>query len=344
MIGLMAAGGAALLVAAFCTPMLIRWLSHRHIRQNIRELGPQSHFIKEGTPTMGGLAIVASMILGYVMGHVGSGLHFTKAGILAVAVVCGFGLIGFIDDWLKVRHRHNLGLNKRAKFTSQVLIALAFGMLALHWAKTDTYLSFTRWSSPGVNLGSTLWVVWVAVIIIATANAVNLTDGLDGLASGSATFAFSCLAIIGYWQFRHFSIYNVRSALDLAVLSVAFAGACLGFLWWNAKPAKLFMGDTGSLAIGAGLGALSIELNLQLLLLIIGGLFVVVTLSVIIQVVSFHLFHKRVFKMAPLHHHFELAGWQETTVIVRFWILAGLCSAFGLAVFYADFLSVSPPK
>ena len=178
------------------------------------------------------------------------------------------------------------------------------------------------------------------MIIAATANAVNLTDGLDGLAAGSATFCFACLAVIGYWQFRHFAIYHVAAALDLALAAVALAGACLGFLWWNAAPARIFMGDTGSLSIGSGLAALCLLMNLDLLLPVIGGLFVIVTLSVVIQVVSFRVFHRRVFRMAPLHHHFELLGWPETTVIVRFWILAGLFAALGLGIFYGDFLSV----
>jgi phospho-N-acetylmuramoyl-pentapeptide-transferase len=190
-------------------------------------------------------------------------------------------------------------------------------------------------------MGTGLWVVWATVIIAATANAVNLTDGLDGLAAGSSTFCFATLAIIGYWQFRHYSIYHVTDALDLALISVAMAGACLGFLWWNAAPAQIFMGDTGSLAIGTGLAALCLLMDLDLLLVIIGGLFVIVTLSVVIQVISFRLFQRRVFLMAPLHHHFELKGWPETTVIIRFWILAGLFAAGGLGIFYGDFLSAS---
>jgi phospho-N-acetylmuramoyl-pentapeptide-transferase len=173
---------------------------------------------------------------------------------------------------------------------------------------------------------------------VGASNAVNLTDGLDGLAAGSATFAFSTFALIGYWQFRHYSIYHVHPALDLAQAAIAMAGSCAGFLWWNAAPARIFMGDTGALAIGAGLGALALQMNLQLLLPVVGALFVIITLSVVIQVVSFRLFHRRVFRMAPLHHHFELAGWPETTVIVRFWILAGLCTALSLGIFYADFL------
>jgi phospho-N-acetylmuramoyl-pentapeptide-transferase len=201
-------------------------------------------------------------------------------------------------------------------------------------------LSFTRYSSIGINLGSVGWVVFAVFVVVGTSSAVNITDGLDGVASGSATFGFAILAIIGYWQFRHYSIYHVASALDLALIAVAMAGACLGFLWWNAAPARIIMGDTGSLAIGAGLAALCLLMNLQLLLPVIGGLFVIVTLSVVIQVISYRVFKRRVFRMAPLHHHFELAGWPETTVTVRFWILAGLFSALALGLFYADFLSV----
>jgi phospho-N-acetylmuramoyl-pentapeptide-transferase len=212
--------------------------------------------------------------------------------------------------------------------------------LAVYWAHASTTLSFTRYDSFGLHMGTALWVAWATLIIAAFSNAVNLTDGLDGLAAGSSTFCFACLAIIGYWQYRHFTIYRVPDALDLALAAVALAGACLGFLWWNAAPAKIFMGDTGSLSIGSGLAALCLLMNLDLLLVVIGGLFVIVTLSVVIQVISFRVFHRRVFRMAPLHHHFELMGWPETTVIVRFWILAGLFAALGLGIFYGDFLSV----
>ncbi|HLX89963.1 MAG TPA: phospho-N-acetylmuramoyl-pentapeptide-transferase, partial [Acidimicrobiales bacterium] len=182
---------------------------------------------------------------------------------------------------------------------------------------------------------------WAVFIIVAESNAVNLTDGLDGLAAGSMSFCFICFALIGYWQYRHFALYDVKNALDLALCAIAMAGACVGFLWWNAAPARIFMGDTGSLAIGTGLACLCLQMNLQLLLPVIGGLFVIVTLSVVIQVVSFRVFHRRVFRMAPIHHHFELVGWPETTVIVRFWILGGLFAALGLGLFYADFLATT---
>ncbi len=344
MIAVMVAGGVAMLVAATTTPVLINWLAKRRIGQQISEDAPRAHAQKAGTPTMGGTTMVLAILSGYGFAHVATGVSFTHSGLLVMAAVTAAGVVGLADDWIKIRQRRSLGLNKRAKFGGQLAVSVAFVVLALNWTGVSTYLSFTRWSSTGIDLGVVGWALFAMVTIAGTANAVNLTDGLDGLATGSAALAFSCLALIGYWQFRHFSIYRVGASLDLAICAMALAGACVGFLWWNAAPAKVFMGDTGSLAIGTGLAALCLEMNLQLLLPILGGLFVLVTLSVIIQVVSFRAFGKRVFRMAPLHHHFELAGWPETTVIVRFWILAGLFTVLGLAVFYADYLAVAPQR
>jgi phospho-N-acetylmuramoyl-pentapeptide-transferase len=339
-ISLMTSGGVALWVAALSTPLLIRWLVKNNIGQQVREDGPQVHIAKAGTPTMGGLGIVGAVVVGYLTAHAVPGVTFSRSGTLIVLALVGAATIGLADDWIKVRHRRSLGLNKRAKLGAQIGLGVAFSLLAVYWAHAATTLSFTRYDSTGFHMGTALWVVWSTVIMAGSANAVNLTDGLDGLAAGSATFCFACLAVIGYWQYRHFAIYHVADALDLAVAAVALAGACLGFLWWNASPARIFMGDTGSLAIGSGLAALCLLMNLDLLLVVIGGLFVIVTLSVVIQVVSFRVFHRRVFLMAPIHHHFELLGWPETTVIVRFWILAGLFAALGLGIFYGDFLSV----
>ncbi|HVC67306.1 MAG TPA: phospho-N-acetylmuramoyl-pentapeptide-transferase [Acidimicrobiales bacterium] len=340
MISLMTSGGVALWVAVLSTPFLIRWLLKNNIGQQIREDGPQVHIAKAGTPTMGGICIVAAVVAGFLSAHVIPGVTWSRSGALVMLAIVGAAAIGFADDWIKVRHRRSLGLNKRAKFGSQTALGLAFSILAVYWAHASTTLSFTRYNSLGLHMGTVVWIVWATVIITAAANAVNLTDGLDGLAAGSSTFCFATLAIIGYWQYRHFSIYHVGDALDLALAAVALAGACVGFLWWNAAPAKIFMGDTGSLSMGSGLAALCLLMNLDLLLVILGGLFVIVTLSVVIQVISFRVFHRRVFLMAPLHHHFELLGWPETTVIVRFWILAGLFAALGLGIFYGDFLSV----
>ena len=341
MISLMSAGGVALWVAALGTPLLISWLRRKRVGQQIRADGPHMHHAKAGTPTMGGVAIVAAAVIGYLLGHVAARVAFTRAGILVIVVTLAAGVIGAVDDWIKVHHRRSLGLNKRGKFGALVVVAVGYALASVHWSGVDTHLSFTQWNSLGIDLGAAWWVIWATLVVVGTANAVNLTDGLDGLAAGSATFCYAILAIIGYWQFRHFSIYKVPDALDLALVAVALAGACLGFLWWNAAPARIFMGDTGSLAIGTGLAALCLQMNLQLLLPVLGGLFVIVTLSVVIQVVAYWVFHRRVFLMAPLHHHFELMGWPETTVIVRFWILGGVFAALGLGVFYANFLSAT---
>jgi phospho-N-acetylmuramoyl-pentapeptide-transferase len=339
----MSSGGIALLIVVLATPFLIRWLVRNRIGQHIREDGPATHSAKAGTPTMGGIAIVAAVVIGYAMGHVGTEVRFSATGYVVIITVFLFGLIGFLDDWIKYRHRRSLGLNKRAKLAAQIGVGVLFAELALHWAHTSTALSFTRMASPGYQLGEVGWVVFAVLVVVATSNAVNLTDGLDGLAAGSSTFCFAVLAIMGYWIFRHVSIYHVlpASAIDLALASVALAGACLGFLWWNAAPAKIMMGDTGSLAIGSGLAALCLLMNLDLLLPILGGLFVLETVSVIVQVVSFRAFGRRVFRMAPFHHHFELLGWPETTVIVRFWILGGLFAALALGIFYGEFLIVA---
>jgi phospho-N-acetylmuramoyl-pentapeptide-transferase len=340
MLSLMESGGCGFLIALFVTPLWIRFVRARSLGQQIREDGPATHHAKAGTPTLGGVIIVFAAIVGYLMGHVGTSIDFTRGGVLALGVTVASGLLGFTDDYLAIRNARNLGLNKRGKLVGQLVVAAIFAVLAVYWVHTSTNLSFTRYSNPGWNLTAGGWILFAIFVIVATSNAVNLTDGLDGLAAGSATFCFGVLSIIGYWQFRHFSIYRLHSALDLGLVAVALVGACLGFLWWNAAPAKIMMGDTGSLAIGTGLGALCLLMNLDLLLVIIGGLFVAETASVIIQVVSFRLFGRRVFRMAPFHHHFELRGWPEVTVIIRFWVLAGLLAMLGLGIFYGDFLKI----
>jgi phospho-N-acetylmuramoyl-pentapeptide-transferase len=264
--------------------------------------------------------------------------------LLVLGATVAAGAVGAADDWIKVSRRRSLGLNKRWKTMGLVLVAVLFCVADVHWGGVHTTLSFTRYDLPGVELGAVGWVIWGTVIIFGTANSVNLTDGLDGLAAGSAVFVCACLALVGFVQYRHPGIYAVHSALDLALVAMSMGGACVGFLWWNAAPARIIMGDTGSLAIGACMACLALSMNVQLLLPIIGGLFVLVTMSVVIQVISFRVFHRRVFLMAPLHHHFELKGWPETTVTVRFWIFSGLCVALGLGLFYADFLSAGTLK
>jgi phospho-N-acetylmuramoyl-pentapeptide-transferase len=331
------AAGTALLVSLVTTPLLIRWLRAHGIGQQIREDGPQGHFTKAGTPTMGGLAIMAATLFGYLAAHTKT--VFTERGLLAMLAIGGAAAIGFADDWIKVRRHRSLGLNKRAKLAGQLIVALGFALGCVYWQKVDTHLSFTRFNSLHINLGDAGWVIFAVLVMLGATNSVNLTDGLDGLAAGSSVFGFTAFTVIGFYQLRHFSIYRNPASLDEAVIAAALLGACAGFLWWNAAPARIFMGDTGSLGIGAALAALALLENVDLLLPIIGGLFVVEALSVIIQVFTFRVFDRRVFRMAPIHHHFELVGWPETTVTVRFWILAGMCTAVALGVFYADFLS-----
>jgi phospho-N-acetylmuramoyl-pentapeptide-transferase len=339
-IALLVASGVALVTSLVGTPFLISWLRAHGIGQPIREEGPQGHLTKAGTPTMGGVAIVVGAALGYVLAHLREGAVFTWGGMLTMAAIIGAGCVGLLDDWIKVRNARNLGLNKRAKIGGLLVVAIGFAILAIQQARVSTELSFTRVATVDLDLGPWLWGIFAVLVLLAVANAVNLTDGLDGLAAGSATFSFTAYVIIGFWALRNYEVYLIPQALDLAIVAASMVGACAGFLWWNAAPARIFMGDTGSLAIGAGLAALALVTNTHLLLPVIGGIYVLETLSVILQVASFRLFKRRIFRMAPLHHHYELLGWPETTVIVRFWILAGLATAMGIGIFYADFLSI----
>jgi phospho-N-acetylmuramoyl-pentapeptide-transferase len=336
-VALLVALSVGLLVSIMGTPLLIRTLQERGIGQQIREDGPQGHVTKAGTPTMGGITMVVAAAIGYLASHVNSGAVFTSAGLLVLLVTVGAAIVGFLDDWIAVSRQRSLGLTKTTKTVGLLAVALVFAVLAIYRAKVRTDLSFTR--SIGVGLSDPVYLIWAVLILYGASNAVNLSDGLDGLAAGCSIFAFAAFVFIGFWQFRHPDCYLVGPALDLSLVAAALTGACAGFLWWNAAPARIFMGDTGSLAIGAALGALSLTTNTHLLLPVVGGLFVMVTLSVVVQVLAFKFAGRRVFRMAPIHHHFELLGWPETTVIVRFWVLAGLCGALAVGLFYADFLS-----
>jgi phospho-N-acetylmuramoyl-pentapeptide-transferase len=338
LVALLLAAGLAGLSSIFGTKLLIDWLIAHRFGQPIHEDVPEGHTVKAGTPTMGGVAIVVSAMIGYLAAHVRGQLLFTRTGMLVMACIVGAGLVGTLDDWIKVRNERNLGLTKSAKTAGLLVVAVAFAVTTVIWTDVETTLSFTRWNSPGWELGTGGWCVWAVLLIYATTNGVNLTDGLDGLAAGSSIFAFSCLMVIGFWAFRHFDIYHINHALDLAVVAAAMVGSCAGFLWWNAAPARIFMGDTGALAIGAGVAALVLTLNVQLLLPIIGALYVTESMSVILQVGSFRIFKRRIFRMAPIHHHFELGGWPETTVIIRFWLISGMCMALALGLYYADFI------
>jgi phospho-N-acetylmuramoyl-pentapeptide-transferase len=280
---------------------------------------------------------VAGAAISYFVSAAYRGIY-TVRGILVVTAIAGAGLVGFLDDWIKARDERNLGLSKNAKMLGLLAVAVTFAVLLVTQTRQHTQLSFTRWASVGLELGKVGWVIWAIFLILASTNAVNLTDGLDGLAAGSAIFAFSAFVLVGFWSFRNPLVYDLTQGLDLAVIAAAMVGACAGFLWWNAAPAKIFMGDTGSLAIGAGLACLSLTTNTTLLLPIIGALFVAETISVILQVFSFRVFGRRIFRMAPIHHHFELAGWPETTVIIRFWMISAACTAAGIGLYYYDFL------
>jgi phospho-N-acetylmuramoyl-pentapeptide-transferase len=335
-IGLLLAAGTALLFALVATRFLIDWLRARSIGQPIHEDVPSGHTTKAGTPTMGGVVVVAGATLGYLVAHVREGVIFTRSGLLTMAAVVGAGVVGLLDDWIKVSRERNLGLSKRAKMGGLLAVAVAFALLAAFHAPVHFVISFTRFDN-GIDIERWLWVLLTIFLILAASNAVNLTDGLEGLAAGSASYGFICYTIIGFWALTH-PAYELPHAFDLAVVSAAMLGGCVGFLWWNAAPARIFMGDTGSLAIGTAVACLAVLTATALLLPIIAGLFVFETVSVILQVGSFRLTGKRIFRIAPVHHHFEMVGWPETTVIVRFWILAGLCTAIALGIYYADFV------
>ncbi|MGH9186723.1 MAG: phospho-N-acetylmuramoyl-pentapeptide-transferase [Acidimicrobiales bacterium] len=343
MVALLLAAAVALGISLVGTGFAIEWLRARGIGQFIREEGPSSHVTKAGTPTMGGVMIVVAAVAGYAVAHVRSGVVFTRSGLLVLAAIIGASVVGAVDDWLGIKRARNLGLNKRAKILGLLAVGVAFVVLAVYHTPVHTELSFTRLDSIGLDLGKLGWALLGVLLILAASNAVNLADGLDGLAAGSANYSFIAYTVIGFWGFRHPEVYQLPHALDVAVVAAAMLGACTGFLWWNAAPSRIMMGDTGALAIGAGLAGLALMTDTHLLLPIVGGLFVMETMSVIVQVGSFRLFGRRVFRMAPIHHHFELLGWPETTVIIRFWILAGLCTALALGLYYADFLTTGVP-
>jgi phospho-N-acetylmuramoyl-pentapeptide-transferase len=351
--GVLVAASVALVVSLLGTPWVIRFFRRQGYGQEIREDGPSTHLKKRGTPTMGGTVIVIAALIGYFVAHLATGAGFTASGLLVLMVMTGLGGVGFLDDYIKIRKQRSLGLTARTKFAGQAAVALAFGLLAVRFKNEmgllpgSTYISVVRDTTFSIGIVGFPLLAWM--IIAATSNAVNLTDGLDGLAAGTSAMVFGAYVVISFWQFGNLcsipeaaaagGCYAVRDPLDVALVAASAMGACFGFLWWNASPAKIFMGDTGSLALGGAFASIAIVSRTELLLFVLGGLFVVETLSVILQVAFFKATKKRVFNMAPIHHHFELAEWPETTVIIRFWIVSGLAVAFGLGLFYAEFLS-----
>jgi len=282
-ISLLIAASVAFAVTVVGTPFLIRILKARGIGQLIRDDGPftHPHAAKAGTPTMGGVALVGAAIIGYCVAHVRADqLKFARTGVTLLALVAVLAAVGYVDDYLGVRRQRNLGLRKRGKTAGELLAASGFALLALNWVDVSTHLSYIR--DLPLDLGSTGWFLLAVLTIVGSANGVNLTDGMDGLAAGSATLAFAAFTIIGFWEFRHATVYHVQGAgaIDVAVVAAAMMGACGGFLYWNAAPARIFMGDTGALAIGGALAGLALFTKTLLLLPILGGLYVVETLSV----------------------------------------------------------------
>ena len=343
------AAGVSMILALFGTPLAIKLLRRRGYGQLIREEGPSSHLTKRGTPTMGGAVFVVATLIGYLVSHLVTDDPISSSGLEVLGLMTGLGLVGFIDDFIKIYKQTSLGLRSGAKLAGQAVVGALFALEVLQHpdgydlTPADAHLSFLRDFGPAI--GTLPFVLWIVIIIAGTSNAVNLTDGLDGLATGATCLVLVAYILIGIWQERNdctnflaSTCYAVRDPLDMAVVAAALLGACFGFLWYNAPPARIFMGDTGSLALGGALAGLAVCTKTQLLLFVLGGLFVIITLSVIIQVGFFKMTRKRVFRMAPLQHHFELIGWAETTIVIRFWMIAGLCVALGLGIFYVEWL------
>lgn len=360
---LLTAGALSLAFTLFLTPLFIRLFTRIGWGQFIRDDGPQSHHVKRGTPTMGGIIFILGTLFGYFVATLlVSNEKPTASGLLVLFMMVGLGLVGFVDDFLKTRKKQSLGLGGWAKVAGQVIVAALFALLALQFPNAqgvtpaNTKISFIRdlpldFMVFGTFFGILLYVIWICLIASATSNGVNVTDGLDGLAGGASILAIGSFVFIGFWQFNQacgaiglnpsdeYRCYNVRDPLDIAIVSAAIVGGLIGFLWWNTNPAKIYMGDTGSLGLGGALAALAVVSHTELLVIIIGGLFVIETGSVILQRAYFKVTHgKRIFLMSPIHHHFELKGWAEVTIVVRFWIIAGLFVAAGVGAFYFEWL------
>lgn len=351
-------GAISMIIALLGTRPTITVLRKRNLGQQVRtgERAP-AHQAKSGTPTMGGIVIIIASLVGYALGHLLTNDPMSISGVLVLFLMTGLGFVGFLDDFIKLFMRRSLGLRSGAKLAGQAVVGAIFAVLALHfpdgYALTPASEHISFLTDFGWSVGPVLFVVWVLIMVTGTSNGVNLTDGLDGLATGASILVLAAYVIIGNWQIRNDctvsltpDCYPVRDPLDAAVVAAAVMGACFGFLWWNAPPAKIFMGDTGSLGLGGAIVGLAIVTRTELLLFVLGGLFVIITLSVVIQVSVFKVTKfrtgkpYRVFRIAPLQHHFEQAGWAETTIVVRFWLIAGMCVALGLGIFYGGWLNL----
>ncbi|MFL6061092.1 MAG: phospho-N-acetylmuramoyl-pentapeptide-transferase [Marmoricola sp.] len=355
------AGGLSLILTIIGTRVAIRVFAAKGYGQLIRDDGPTTHHTKRGTPTMGGLVIVLATVVSYFIAKLVTGTEPSASTLLLLFLFAGLGFVGFLDDFIKIYKQRNLGLRSKAKFVGQTLVAVIFGWLVL-WKVSpleDSHgttpasraISFTR-DIDSLKVPLVVMIIFIVLLIAGSSNAVNLTDGLDGLAAGASMMVFGAYTLMCIWQNNQAcggtrvavsgaigSCYHVRDPLDLAVVAGALTGACFGFLWYNASPAQIFMGDTGSLALGGAVAGMAVMTRTELLLGLLGGLFVIQTMSVILQVGYFKATKgKRLFRMAPLHHHFELLGWEEITVVIRFWLIGAVFVAAGLGVFYAEWV------
>ncbi|MCP2032751.1 phospho-N-acetylmuramoyl-pentapeptide-transferase [Okibacterium sp. HSC-33S16] len=362
MVALLTAGALSMAFSLFLTPAFVKLFRKLQWGQFIRDDGPKSHHAKRGTATMGGIVIIAATLFGFFTAMLITGDAISVSSLLVLFMMVGLGVVGFIDDFTKTRKQRSLGLGGWAKVFGQVIVAVIFGILAINFPSAEgvtpasTAISATR-DLPinlmilGPVIGVVLYLLWTSFIVTATSNGVNVTDGLDGLATGASILAIGSYVVIGFWQYNQscfgssladevaYKCYEVRDPLALAIVAAAICGSLIGFLWWNTSPASIFLGDTGSLALGGAIAALAILTRTELLLVLIGGLFVIETGSVIVQRAYFKITHgKRIFRMSPIHHHFELKGWAEVTVVVRFWIVGGLLVAAGVGTFYLEWI------
>lgn len=322
----------ALLISFIFGPKLIKALKKRKAGQEIRNDGPQTHLAKSGTPTMGGILILFAVVITVLLWQDLGNYHTW----LTLFSLIGFGAIGFVDDYLKVFRKSSAGLQARFKFSAQIVVSLII-VLIIYFKDAEyatlLYLPFFKY--PVLDL-SVMYIPFALILLVGFSNAVNLTDGLDGLATGLVILVGLTMGLIAYVTGRvdyseYLLIPYVRDSGELMILSFAIVGASIGFLWYNSHPAEVFMGDTGSLSLGGTIGVIALLTKKEILVVIIGGVFVIEAVSVIIQVVSFKLTGKRVFKMAPLHHHFELKGWAESKIVIRFWIIGGLFAILSLS-------------
>ena len=365
MIVLLVAGGTSMVFSLLLTPLFARLFRRMNLGQFIRADTPTTHVVKRGTPSMGGVIFILAAVFGYFLAKLIGHERPSITVLLVILMMVGLGAVGFVDDYIKVHRQNSLGLSGPWKIVGTVIVGIGFALLGLNLrdengqAPVSTAVSLIRdipWLDFIVLFGPVIGVIaviiWIVVITTSVSNAVNLADGLDGLAAGASIFAIGSYVIIGFWQSTQwcfsasiapadlFKCYNVSSPFELAVIAAAIVGALIGFLWWNTSPAQIMMGDTGAFGLGGALAALAILSRTELLLVLIGGLFVIITMSVIIQRSYFKLTKgKRIWRASPLHHHFEMKGWAEVTIVVRFWIISGLFVSLGVGLFYLEWLS-----